>query len=107
MEKAIRENLKFEENLEVFYYDHSDHSNKKWNFTLRFSFYQEAYEYVKSKQREDFDFNDKINKMRNHTKKRCDLIAPIKKADNLEKKFDTLEAKMDKVLQLLGEKAGV
>ena len=102
--------MKFEENLEVCYYDHSDHSdhsNKKWNFTLRFSFYQEAYEYVKSKQREDFDFNDKINKMRNHTKKRSDLIAPIKKADNLEKKFDTLETKMDKVLHLLGEMAKV
>ena len=112
---AVKENLKFEENLEVCYYDHSDHSNKRWNFTLRFSFYQEAYEYVKSKQIEDFDFNAKIDKLRNNTRKQCDFIAKIKKPDSgiedLKKEFKSdfnrLEKKMNQVIQLLNKKASV
>ena len=111
---AIKENLNFEANLDVYYYD-NHHSDKKWNFTLRFSFYQEAYEYVKSKQREDFDFNAKISQLRNRIRKQCDLIAKIKKPDSgiedmkkeMKSDFDKLEMKMDKLIQLLGQNSSL
>ena len=88
----------------MFYYNSNlPCHEKKWSFKLRFSFYQEACEYVRVQQREEIDFNANISNLKDHSQKQFnDLMATFKRPnsaldrikDDLRSDISKLEEKM-------------
>ena len=68
----------------MFYYNSTlPCDEKKWSFNLRFSFYQEACEYVRLQQREAIDFNSNISHLKDRSQKQFnDLMATFKKPNS-------------------------
>ena len=95
MKKAIKENFCFEEELRLFCYDPTTKDlGPKIQNKLGFSFYQEAFEYVKSRQRQELDFNANISVLRNRSQKACDMIDPFKKLNSGLEEIKSIKKEM-------------
>ena len=98
--KIRKDNFNFEDSLDIFYYNSTLPCNeKKWSFKLRFSFYQEACEYVRVQQREDIDFNSNISNLKDRSQKQFnDLMATFKKPNSaLDKIKEDLRSDISKL----------
>ena len=122
MKKHIKDAIEYEDKLQIFYYDSYGSTIKEWNFSkLRFSLYEEAYEYVKDLQRQDNEFDANVAKLKDYNRKQyTDLISTFKRTkseqvghadiQNLEKKMENLQndlMKIKKGIELLCEKINV
>ena len=106
LKKNIKDTFEYEDKLQIFYYNPycpTTKDCKKWNFSeLRFSLYQEAFEYVKDLQKQDNEFDANIAKLRDYNRMQyTDLISTFKRTkseqvghadiQNLEKKMENLQ----------------
>ena len=75
-----------ENHLDIFSYSRPDEckpvfsidQRKTLPFRLRFSLYQEAYDYVKLQEREDIDFKAKVSLMRENSQKNYNELTKVK-----------------------------
>ena len=106
----IKETFEYEDKLEIFYYNPTAlEKSKKWTFSeLGFSFYQEAYEYVKDLQREDNEFDANISKLKDQSRTQFNEFISTSRStkSHLANQSDIqdLKNKVDELLRLFKSK---